>query len=113
MNMWKDIKLKNVSGIDKLVSEFQVWMVGVLPYAKMKVRIYQEQNKNFVGYTDALIKTKFDESFEGAVGHGHNVDEVLESTIQNFNEKLEENFPNLGELGLEENDIEYAEWSGF
>lgn len=36
--MWHSLKLEGVGKIEKTAAEFTVWMVGVLPYAKMKVK---------------------------------------------------------------------------
>jgi len=107
--MWKDINNDFVGNIEKLSAEFQVWMVNVLPYAKMKVRVYENQYGKYVGYSDVRIIRKFDNTPEGAVGYGDSVDIALENTINCFVQIVKEDYPN----GLVENDIEYAEWSDF
>ncbi len=43
--MWHNLKLENVSTIEKIIAEFAVWMVGVVPYAKMKVRMVHIQEE--------------------------------------------------------------------
>lgn len=43
--MWHNLKLENVSTIEKTVAEFAVWMVEVVLYAKMKVRMVHIQEK--------------------------------------------------------------------
>jgi len=111
--MWKDIKITNVSGIDKLNSEFEVWMVALLPYAKMKIRVYEQQNGYFFGITSVQLKRKFDGDFESAIGHGSTADEALEDTIRYFNEMVEDDYPDLDELGLKEDEIQYVDWSEF
>ena len=38
--MWKDLKIDGVGAVEKCVAEFQVWMQPILPYGKMKVKIF-------------------------------------------------------------------------
>ncbi|XWJ91309.1 hypothetical protein ACRARH_03500 [Phytobacter ursingii] len=108
-NMWQNIKIENVSKIEKTVAEFTVWMIGVLPYAKMKVKIYESQSGLYTGMTDLRIKRKFDGSPESAIGHGNSIEEALEDTIKYFNSMLKTD----GIDELIEGDIEYSEWSDF
>lgn len=107
--MWKNIEIKNVSAIEKTVAEFTIWMIGVLPYAKMKVKIYESKSGKYTGMTDLRIKRKFDGSPESAIGHGNSVEEALEDTIKYFNSMLKED----GLEQLTEGDIEYSEYSDF
>lgn len=112
--MWKEIKLENLSGIDKCVGEFQVWMIGILPYAKMKVKIFESNEGKFTGYTDIQIKRSFDGSFEGAVGFGESVDTALENTIKYFLKMIKSDYPREKYPdGLSEEDILYSDYSDF
>lgn len=107
--MWHNLKLEQLSGIEKTVAEFTVWMVGVVPYAKMKVKIYESQNVSYTGRTDLKIKRKSDGKPENAIGTGKTIDEALEDTINYFNSMLKEDVLNE----LTEDDIEYAEYPDF
>lgn len=108
--MWHNLKLDNVSGIDKTVAEFTVWMVGILPYAKMKIKVCESQHGSYTGISDVRVKRKFDDGYpQSALGDGDTIEEALENTIKNFNAMLKED-------GLEEltpENIEYSEWSDF
>ena len=106
--MWKNVKIQNVSKIEKCVAEFVVWAVELLPYAKMKVKIFEDQDGYFTGQTDIRVKSKFDGSPEGGIGHGATIDETLEDTLNYFME-LVQDYQNR----LEPEDIEYSEWSDF
>jgi len=105
--MWRNLKLDSVE-IEKLVAEFIVWM-PVLPYAKMKVKIYENQSGRFSGTTDLRIKRKFDSCPESALGTGNTIEETLKNTIKCFNDILKED----GFEELTPEDIEYSEWSDF
>lgn len=105
---------KNVDAIEKCVAEFQIWMQEILPYGKMKIKIYENQKGVFYGYTDIRIIRKFDGSPEGAVGHGKTIDEALSDTIEYFMKMVEEDYPQSDyPTGLKEEDIEYSEYSDF
>lgn len=112
--MWKDLKIGKIGAIEKCVAEFQVWANDILPYGKMKIKIYEHQNGVFLGYTDVKIIRKFDNYSEGAVGHGKSVEEALVDTIKYFIEMIEADYPESEyPNGLSAEDIEYVEYSDF
>lgn len=103
--MFNEIKFENVEKLEKLVCEYNVWMHTLLPYGKMKIKIYEDQDNNFTGYTDIKIKRKFDNISEASVGYGKTQEEALKDTIHWFIQILKEDYPN----GLYEEDIEYVD----
>lgn len=112
--MWKNIKMYKIGSIEKCVAEFQVWAQEILPYGKMKIRVYESQNGVFSGYTDVRIIRKFDNSPESAVGHGKTIEEALEDTINYFMEIIEEDYPSKEyPNGVPEENIVYSEFSDF
>lgn len=112
--MWQDLKIIGVEKIEKCIAEFVIWMHGILPYGKMKVKIYEDGNGIMTGITDVRIKRKFDGNPESAVGYGKTIEEVLEEVIINFNSIVEEDYPNKQYPdGLTENEIEYSDFSDF
>lgn len=72
--MWHNLKLEKLSGIDKIVAEFTVWMEKILPSGKMKIKIYENQNGTCIGTTDLMIKRKSDGNPENAIGTGKSID---------------------------------------
>ena len=112
--MWHELKFDKVEKIEKCVAEFTIWMHTKLPYGKMKVKIYEDQDKTFTGVTDVEVKRKFDGNFEGAIGFGKTVEEALSETIKWFNEILEADYPeNDYPEGLSEEHIQYGDWTDF
>lgn len=112
--MWKSLKLDDVQKIEKVSAEFVIWMHSILPYGKMKIRIYEDQEGVFSEITDLHVKRKFDGDFEAAVGFGKTIEESLSETIRNFNEIVEQDYPTEQyPNGLSEEHIEYAEPSDF
>ena len=107
--MWHDLKLENVGAIEKTVAEFTIWMSSVLPYAKMKIKIYESRDGTYKGRTDLGIKRKFDGYPQCSVGFGNSIEEALEDTLKYFNVMLKED----GLDKLTEDDIEYCEYSDF
>jgi hypothetical protein len=106
--MWHDLVIDNVVEIERNVAEFVIWMPA-LPYAKMKIKIYENQSGRFSGTTDLRVKRKFDGSPEGAIGWGDTIEEALKDTINYFNDILKQD----GVTELTSEDIEYSEWSDF
>jgi len=106
--MWKDIKIANISEIEKCVAEFDVSTVMLLPYARMRVKIFENKDGRYTGYTDVRIKNKLDGTPEGGIGYGKTIDEALEDTL-NYFMALAKDY----EYHLEVSDIEYSDWSDF
>ncbi|OCG15510.1 hypothetical protein A9G28_00750 [Gilliamella sp. Fer1-1] len=106
--MWHDLIIDNVVKIEKSVAEFVIWM-PILPYAKMKIKIYESSSRRYTGMTDLAIKRKFDRYPENGLGSGDTVEEALKNTLKNFNAMLTED----GFEELTPEDIEYSEWSDF
>ena len=112
--MWKDIKIDKVGVIEKCVAEFHVWSSQVLPYGKMKVKIFERQDGSFTGYTDVRIIRKFDNTPEAAVGFGKSIEEALTDTVNYFMQMVEMDYPkDEYPHGLSESDIEYTDYSDF
>lgn len=107
--MWKNIKIDKIGAIEKCVGEFQILAYDILPYGKMKIKVYQRQDGMYYGYTDLKVKRKFDNSPEGAIGYGSSLEEALEDTIKYFMEILDEDYSD----GITKEDIEYSEYSDF
>lgn len=112
--MMNNLKIYGIDAIEKCVGEFQIWAQEILPYGKMKVKIYENQDGVFTGYTDVRIIRKFDNDPEGAVGHGKTIDEALIDTLNYFIEIVKENYPiEKYPNGLLEENIVYSEFSDF
>lgn len=107
--MWHNLKFDKVSRIEKTVAEFTIWMIGILPYAKMKIKISESHYGSYTGITDIRIKRKYDGYPQCALGDGVSIEEALENTIKNFNDILQQD----GYEELTPEDIEYSEWSDF
>lgn len=107
--MWKSIKMQNLSGIDKCVGEFNAWLIGTLPCAKMKIKVFENASGKFTGYTGIKLRRIFDNQFESAVGYGDTIEAALEDTIRYFLEMVSDDYPN----GISEEHIEYCDFSDF
>lgn len=112
--MWNKISVEGVDEIRKCVGEYQIWMNAVLPYGKMKIKVYECKDGTYKGYTDIQVKRKFDNSFEGAVGFGKSIDEALEDTMSWFSKMLQEDYPFKDyPNGLTEQDVQYIDYFDF
>lgn len=112
--MWKKINIENVEKIERCVGEFNIWMHNILPYGKMKIKVYEDIDSTFTGCTDVKLKRKFDGEFEGAVGYGHSIEQALEDTVNWFQKMVEEDYPkDEYPNGLEEDFIECTDFADF
>ncbi|ATX14381.1 hypothetical protein KX067_004651 [Escherichia coli] len=111
---WHQMKIRSVSKVEKVEAEFVIWMFGVIPSAKVKIKIRESQDGSYMGITNVMIKRKFDDCPEGAIGWGKTVDEALENTINNFLAILDSDYPReLYPDGLSDEHIEYMDHSDF
>ena len=89
MNDWHNLKIKGIAGIEKCVAEFNVSELKKTPWAKFKVKIYEDSNGSFTGYTNLMIKNATGDASAG-VGYGNTVEEALENTVLYFLKMLDE-----------------------
>ena len=112
--MWYDIKNNKISKIEKLAGEYEIWMIGVLPYGKMKVKIYEAENRTFSGRTNIQIKRKFDGMPEAAVGFGKTIEETIEDVVEWFLKMQQEDYSEKQyPEGIPEEAIEYVDLQDF
>lgn len=83
MDEWKELKIKGIARIEKVVAEFDVLELEKTPYSKFKVKIYEDLNGSYTGYTNLRIKNETGDTF-GGVGHGNTVEEALKDAIVYF-----------------------------
>ena len=106
MISWNQIQIDGIARIEKAVAEFNIWETRKIPHGKFKVKIYEQPDGKFMGYTNLQVKDDKD-SFYAAVGHGDTIEAALEGTIRYF----------LSLLGRkdnwEETDFSYDDTSDF
>ena len=81
--MWYDIKHEGIAGIDKMVGEYNIWELNIIPYAKFKIKIFERSNHTYTGYTNIHLADGLGD-FYGAIGFGKTEEEALEDTISEF-----------------------------
>jgi len=80
--MWND-KYQGIAKIEKLVAEYNIWELNIIPYAKFKIKIYESLDHIYSGYTNIHIADGYG-NFECAVGYGNTEEAALEDTISEF-----------------------------
>lgn len=80
--MWEQ-KYQGIAKIEKLVAEYNIWELHIVPYAKFKIKIYESQEHTYSGYTNIHIADEAGD-FCCATGFGKTQEEALESTISDF-----------------------------
>jgi hypothetical protein len=107
MENWKKLDIDGIVDIEKCVAEFNVWELRKTPWGKFKVKIFENANGNFTGYTNLMLRDETeDHTPYGGVGHGNDIAGALEDTVYYFMKMINERM----EKGtLNEEDFEVAE----
>ncbi len=100
--MWNNIKYNEIAKIEKLVAEYNIWELNIIPYGKFKIKIFESSNHMYSGYTNIHV---IDEQgdFYCAVGHGKTEEAALEDTILEFLKMT------ARKVVWEEKDFQYAD----
>lgn len=80
--MWSD-KHQGIAKIEKLVAEYNIWELNIIPYAKFKIKIFKSSDHTYSGYSNIHIADEIGD-FGCAVGYGKTEEEALEDTISEF-----------------------------
>lgn len=80
---WKKISITGIDNITKCVGEFEVWEFYHIPYAKFKVKIYEDRNGKLKGYSNLKVIDKIGDYYQ-AIGYGNTIEETLENTVKYF-----------------------------
>ncbi|MCR5385342.1 MAG: hypothetical protein K6E72_12025 [Saccharofermentans sp.] len=102
MDDWKDYSNNQIVKIERLAQEFEVWELKRIPYGKMKIRIYESQNGNYMGRTNLMVKDSAG-SYNPGIGHGQTVVGALDDTINDFFSQLD----NI--IEIKESDFQYVD----
>ena len=81
--MWNDIKYQGIAKIEKLVAEYNIWELNIIPCGKFKIKIYESPDHTYSGYTNIHIADGLGD-FCCAVGYGKTEEDALEDTISEF-----------------------------
>ena len=81
--MWYDIKHPGIAKIEKVVAEYNIWELNIIPCAKFRIKIYESQNHMYIGCTNIQLADGLGD-FCGAIGYGDTKEEALEDTISEF-----------------------------
>ena len=53
--MWNNIKYNEIAKIEKLVAEYNIWELNIIPYGKFKIKIFESSNHMYSGYTIFML----------------------------------------------------------
>lgn len=80
---WKNLKIKGIPQIDKVLAEFQVWELEKTPWAKFRVKVIEEQNGEIFAITNLMYIDETGGENPGCA-YGKTIEEALEKCIKNF-----------------------------
>lgn len=86
-DLWNEIRVEGIASVEKLVGEFNIYFTNKSPYKKIKIKVYENEEKHFESISDLKLYDGFDD-FYGTVGSGKTVDEAIESAVDYFFEML-------------------------
>lgn len=89
MEEWKNITINGIVKIERLVDEFEVWELNIIPHGKFKIKIYEQNDGKYIGRTNLMIIDKTN-SYCPGIGYGNTVSEALSDTIRYFYSLIEE-----------------------
>lgn len=80
---WKNLKIKGIPEINKVLAEFEVGEVEKTPLGKFRVRVLEQQNGRIFAITNLMYidETGYE---RGGYGSGKTEEEALESCIKDF-----------------------------
>ena len=81
MEKWKEISIEGITSIEKCIAEFEVWELQKSPYGKFRVKVYEDRNKKYKGYTNLKELKEIEEDFYFVMGYGMTIEECLRDTI--------------------------------
>jgi len=109
---WKDIKIKGVTEINKLIGEFEVWALNKIPYEKFKIRIWENSRGEYIGVPNIRINNHLDGSIDGTTGLGNSPEEALEDTLKYLMDLIED-YEKKYNRELDEGDVVWASFEDF
>lgn len=80
---WKEIKIKDIPEIEKVVAEFEVGEVKKTPWGKFRVRVLERQDGSFIAITNLMFIDHTGCENSG-YGEGKTIEEALEKAIKDF-----------------------------
>lgn len=80
----------DLSKIEKVVAEYNIYGIEAVPYEFIKVKIYKNREEKLTGYTNIMCKDRL-EDYVCGVGYGSDEIETLSDTINNFLSLLRDN----------------------
>jgi len=83
MNSWKNIQVDGIAKIEKCVAEFNIWELDISPYAKFKIKVFEDNESKFTGYSNLQVIDSVG-NYNCSVGYGNTIEEALENTIRCF-----------------------------
>ena len=76
MDTWKELRIEGIAKIERRVAEFDVWELYRLPYGRTMIKILENTQGVFLGFTNIKI---MDETgyYSAAVGFGESIEGAL------------------------------------
>lgn len=80
---WKNLKIKRIPQIDKVLAEFEVSELEKTPWGKFRVKVIKQQDGRISAITNLMYIDETGGEIAG-IGDGKTIDEALEKCIKKF-----------------------------
>lgn len=102
------VEFPRISQIERLVDEVVIWDFELFPYAKMRIRVYEDQSGAYIGKCDIKLKDSSGD-FQRICEKSDTSDNAFKKVVKVFYDLAEQK--GLKSLSVE--DIEYVDYYDF
>ncbi|MBC1223170.1 hypothetical protein GNF10_19555 [Nostoc sp. UCD121] len=103
---WKNIRIAEIQGIEKVVAEFYVRCVKYIPNCQFRVKITQDIDGKYSGHVNLAVRNSRNVSPKWVGGSGDSIDEALENSIKELVKSIKSSGKNVNLL--QEEDFEWS-----
>ena len=102
--------MDGIARIERVVANFQVWLDGTFPIAKMKVKVTQSGTGDHLAFANVAVIGLESKQPEWIAGLGDTIDEAVTDLLARFVQLARENTP---PGGLQESDLHWSAHEDF
>ena len=99
------MNMSEILRIERVVAEFNVWLGETLPFAKMKVKVLEQNGTGYLAITNLHVLNKSSREPEYISGLGATVDDALKDVLSWFVQIVQRN---ATERGFNEADFAWS-----
>ena len=83
--------MNDVFRIDQVVGVYEVWLDDLFPFAKMKIKVLQRSDNDFLAVPNLAVRNRANRQPEFTSGLGTDPNSALEDALRSFMKEVHEN----------------------